>query len=825
MNPIAILFLAQFTIPAQQRLPVLAFPEPGLDDSAAYQGYQTRFFRDATGNTVQIYLDRRDGRVVHLWANANNESIGFTARDARGLPVPLRWGGPGAEVSDSAGTRTVEYSLVAEAPHIHLGWFVLGSMRVERDFQYAERDRAPFNAARFTVPELDRLIAAIARLDANERRRHLALVGAIDLPTLRARLVPSISTRRGQSDWVTRVVQPTLDGRDTLTLELRANAGKVDAAADGNAISLRSRSGDDVRFTVRIATSGAPLTPLAREEIFTDEFLSFLAAASATDVGMGSADTAGLRARWLERNVRGVELLVSREKLMAGLPNFATYFGRDMLLTALMMRPIWRDEMSEFVIASALRKLSPMGEVSHEEALGGQAVREAAAEYALLIDDRFRAVGIGNLVVADSLLARASAVLGDMRRVRENYNMIDDEFQLPVLAARWLADPDVPAERKLTFLLDSADSGEPRLERLLRELALVSQMTATFARDPVAKNLVSFPPRDSARWSSASWRDSGAGYAGGRYAMDVNAIWVPHALESIGRILETLRTLGVSVDSLANVVPEMAAGTPLGSYARDSLALHRAVDAWRGASRHFLVRLDSAQVRSHVAARLGAMPVEERVYWTSVLATSEADQDSLTFLALSLDAEGRPIGVANSDPATRLFLGTISGLDAARDGACTGRTLSDVELFVRAYPVGLFIERVGPVVANDAYAPPSVWRAFERDPYHGPRVVWGREVNLFLLGVADRIARAQDATDGSATGLADPARQACVRELSTALQRVLAAVAASGFQSELWSYEISDGDLVPVRYGTSSDVQLWSTTDLAVQFALSRLRR
>jgi hypothetical protein len=41
----------------------------------------------------------------------------------------------------------------------------------------------------------------------------------------------------------------------------------------------------------------------------------------------------------------------------------------------------------------------------------------------------------------------------------------------------------------------------------------------------------------------------------------------------------------------------------------------------------------------------------------------------------------------------------------------------------------------------------------------------------------------------------------------------------------LWSYEIAGGRLMPVRYGISSDVQLWSTTDLAVEFALSRLRR
>jgi hypothetical protein len=61
--------------------------------------------------------------------------------------------------------------------------------------------------------------------------------------------------------------------------------------------------------------------------------------------------------------------------------------------------------------------------------------------------------------------------------------------------------------------------------------------------------------------------------------------------------------------------------------------------------------------------------------------------------------------------------------------------------------------------------------------------------------------------------------------LRAGLDRVQAAAEASGFQGELWSYEIRDGRLIPVRYGISSDVQLWSTTDLAVQFALSRLQR
>jgi hypothetical protein len=84
-------------------------------------------------------------------------------------------------------------------------------------------------------------------------------------------------------------------------------------------------------------------------------------------------------------------------------------------------------------------------------------------------------------------------------------------------------------------------------------------------------------------------------------------------------------------------------------------------------------------------------------------------------------------------------------------------------------------------------------------------------VNLFLLGVAGRMADARDAP--------------YVAELRAALDRVRSAVQASGFRGELWSYDVKDGRVVPVRYGTGSDVQLWSTTDLAVQFALSRLAR
>ncbi|HZF68463.1 MAG TPA: hypothetical protein VEZ47_10525, partial [Gemmatirosa sp.] len=444
----ALALLAQLAAGAGQPVaPVLAFPEPGLDDTAAYQGYRTRLFRDAAGNTVQVYVEGRAGRVVHLLADAENASIGLTAQDGRGRPVAVRWDGPGAEVArggPGGRTRTLAHPVVVDAPTVRLGGFVLGTMRVERDYQHARAHERPLGATAHVVPELARLAAGMARLQPTERRRQLALLGAPDLATLEARLRPTVTLLPAGGG--ARVVQPSLDGRDTLAVELLVDAARVTVSASGDGVTLGARDGASVPLTVRIATTGPTLTPLAREEIFTPAFLAFLARERAAGEAPDAPAPVRAAARRLERQARGVELLVSREKLMAGLPTYATYFGRDMLVTALMMRPIWRPEMSEFAIAAALRKLEPTtAEVSHEEALGAQASREAAAEWVALIEAQGAARRRGAPRAADSLLARSRAVLAAHRRPRENYHMVDDEFQLPVLVARWITDSTVSA--------------------------------------------------------------------------------------------------------------------------------------------------------------------------------------------------------------------------------------------------------------------------------------------------------------------------------------------------------------------------------------------
>jgi hypothetical protein len=418
--------------------------------------------------------------------------------------------------------------------------------------------------------------------------------------------------------------------------------------------------------------------------------------------------------------------------------------------------------MSEHVVASALGRLSPAGDVSHEEALGGQAIRENAGEY--------------NRLVSAGQLARARVLLGHLAATRENYIMVDDDFQLPVVAARYLADPRVPADRKRDFL-----RAERHLARLVSNLAFVARQAAPYARDPVATNLVSFPraPDGGGGWLATSWRDSRAGYGGGRFAMDVNAIWVPHALEATGAILDALKQLGVTP-----VIRE----EPLATYARDRAVLQRAVTTWKGAERHFRVALAPKDVSDRVAARLGWLPPAERDFWNNVAQRAAAPADTLRFLALSLDAAGRPIPIVNTDPAMLLLVDSLG-----RD-----RTLELVGPIMQRYPWGLFVDGLGPLVANDAYAARDVWEAFRRDRYHSPFVVWGRDVNALLAGLA---------------------RQ---RGLDTTVSKIEAAVDRSGLRhAELWSYTIESGRLVPSRYGTSSDVQLWSLTDLAVQYLLN----
>src|SRR3954469_3919390 len=364
-------------LPAQTRVqPILGFPEQGVDDPAAYQGYQTRFFRDTKGNVVQIYLDTRTGRVVNLLADAIDESVGFTVRDMAGKPVRLEWGSADAVITQNGDRRTIEYQLVSNARQIQIGWILLGSMRVERDLGYSGRGLEPYDWPAFKLTEQENLIANLDRLDPAERQRQLGMLGTGFTSDLRARLEPDLLTTGFGGTRSVTAVQTSLDGKTNLQLELLPDPATASLIVNLPVVTVKANGSAPIRLTVRVTTDGPSLNPLTRDQIFNAAFLRFLNdARTAADrarptASRNAADAARVtRYRLLERDMRATELLSSREKLMAALPNSATYFGRDIMMTSLMMQPVCTDAMPEFVIASALRKLGPRGDVSHEEAL------------------------------------------------------------------------------------------------------------------------------------------------------------------------------------------------------------------------------------------------------------------------------------------------------------------------------------------------------------------------------------------------------------------------------------------------------------------------
>src|SRR5690242_9762323 len=611
---VAILLAIQ-AAPTREAPPVLQFPATGLDDSAAYEGYAARLYRDSRRNSVEIYIDGKTGRVVHLWADGLNESIGFTVRDSGGQETnaAVAFGAGPATVGASKTRRWLRYSLtVPGGRSTQIGQILLGSMRIERDFGYAGRVHDSIDAPPFVPQEF----TALAR----------RLGGAYP-----SRLVPLLSLTHAGTRWRAQAYQPSLDARNHMWLTISGDTRQSRAQLSGRVLTVRARGLEPVELLVEIATDGPALDPLDRKQIFSDAFRHF-------------ADSA--KSPRLEREVRGFELLSSRQKLMAGLPTYATYFGRDMLMTALLMEPVWADTMPEFVMGAALAKLAPNGEVSHEEALGGQAIRENGAEF---------------LKTGDSTLLR------NLQATRENYWMIDDDFQLPVVAGHYFADPRVPDARKRAFVRRWGAA-------LRKNLAYVARQAAPYARAQVATNLVSFK-RDADGWCHpGSWRDSRVGYAGGCFAFDVNVVWVPAALRAIGAIDSTLHAMGE---------PGIAA-------AQD---VRRAAQAWQGADRHFTVTLAPAEVEARVRAKLASLPEPERVHWDSVITATGLPTDTLRFPAVSLDSAGRPIPVMSTDPAMWLLL----------ERQPDERETELLRPFVLPYPIGLFIDGVGLAVANDAY--------------------------------------------------------------------------------------------------------------------------
>jgi hypothetical protein len=442
-----------------------------------------------------------------------------------------------------------------------------------------------------------------------------------------------------------------------------------------------------------------------------------------------------------------LSFLAYQQKFLAGSWRFDTYFGRDTLMSLRLLMPVLQPTAVEDGISSVLARLAPDGEVAHEEGIG---------EFAVLQNEHD---GKGRVDTPSY-----------------DYGMVDDDFMLAPVAAAWLLERSQGRERAAAFLARTGADGISDGNRLVRNFAWVVERSAAFAAAPKVDNLVGLKPGRM----TGQWRDSQEGLGRGHYAYDVNAVWVPAALKAIERFAHT--GLLDHYGSAAQRAELQHAGPQAAVWQRQAPSL-------------FVVTLPNPRAREDITdyAKAVGVPAQPAL---NALGTAP-----LAFNALSLDTDGTPVPVLNSEDGFALLFGTLEPTQVEQM----------VSSMMRPFPAGLMTS-VGLLVADPAYASAATQSRFGATAYHGT-VVWSWQQAILAAGLQRQLAR---------TDLPPPLRA----RLLAAEQSLWTAIdAASAVRnSELWSWTYADGHYHVAPFGASkadadesNAAQLWSTVYLALK--------
>jgi hypothetical protein len=513
------------------------------------------------------------------------------------------------------------------------------------------------------------------------------------------------------------VKRTTLDGAHHVELRIDPK-GSGRASIDESGMLLLEAPAGESTITARMTflLDEPPLTPIAASALLT--------AAAAPR----------------ERDRQALEFLTYGEKMLAGSWRFLTYFGRDTLLSARLLMPVLRPEAIEGALSGVIDRLSPDGEVAHEEDIG---------EFAAL-----RNLREGRGAVTTPIF---------------DYKMVDDDFMLAPVLAHYLLDTEEGKARAAAFLARKTPLGRTYAEAIRSNLDFVYLRAHNFAANGRATDLVplkrGLPVGD--------WRDSDNGLGGGRYSYSVNAVLVPAALWASLHLLQS------------GLIPDAETRLP---------AVRMGIERWQKARAQFAVTVSAAQAK----ARIKAYAAEQGIDATEALA---AVKGPVRFVALSLDARGKPIPIMHSDDGFALLFGAPSPEELEE----ITRTMS------APFPLGLRTP-LGMVVANPAFAPAKKTREmFKRDRYHGA-VMWSWQHAMMAAG----LARQRQRTD------LPEATRASLEAAETSLWQLIESTAELS-TGETWSWQITDGKWQVYRLGEyapddeATAAQLWSTVYLAVQ--------
>ncbi|KWF37009.1 hypothetical protein [Burkholderia pseudomultivorans] len=438
-----------------------------------------------------------------------------------------------------------------------------------------------------------------------------------------------------------------------------------------------------------------------------------------------------------------LEFLSFHDKLLAGSWQYDTYFGRDTLISVRMLLPVLEPAAIEAGLSSVLGRLSDDGKVAHEE-------------------------GIGEFALIDN---RKNGRPNDPSPTYD-YKMIDGDYLLAPIAAAWLIDDTRGQARAAAYLAQRGSDGQTNGSRLVVNLLHVASTAKPFAQQPSIANLIHLRPGEIV----GNWRDSTDGLGGGVYPYDVNAVLVPAALRAANAFL---------AHGLLDPYLDAAQRAALADTANEAAVWEQQAPPL------FQVSVPAAQAAADVSAYAP----------TAGVPAGTAPGAPLSFYALSLDQQGQPIPVMNSDGGFALLFGTPPDDQLQR-------IVADV---TRPFPTGLVTD-VGMLIANPAYASQTLWPKFTSSAYHGT-VIWSWQQAMWVAGLDRQLGR-QDLSDAT-------------RALLTQARQTIWQVISNGRDmrtSEMWTWSYANGRYQTDAFGTRSAdateanaAQLWSTTYLAIR--------
>ena len=459
---------------------------------------------------------------------------------------------------------------------------------------------------------------------------------------------PEVRTGPQISGSTIRFQRDRLDGAPSYELVLRILDGQV---RDGKILAGASGR---IRMEIEALTGDAPLTPLPIGDILNTR---------------AAADPAARNA---------LTFMSYREKFLAGSWRFNTYFGRDTLMSVRLLMPALQPAAVEAGLNSVFARLSPTGEVSHEE-------------------------GISEFAIVQN---RKDGRDGDAAEL--DYKMVDDDYMLAPVVAEYLAGSG--AARAKAYLAQplkseaSPGTTETVGALLVRNLRFVLKEAAPFAAAPSTKTLIAI--KDG--FMAGQWRDSDEGLGRGRYAFDVNAALVPAALDAAEQLLRA----GMLDPYLSP--DDRAAMSKAGAMAR----------VWHDrAAPLFRVQYSPDEARRLITTYSKSVGVP------SAPAVRALGNTPAIYHAISLDADGKPIPIVHSDEGFVLLFGRPSPADLD----------TYVSALMRPFPAGLMTD-IGLLTANPVFVGTEAQSRLMSSAYHGT-VVWSWQQALFAAGLERQLAR------------------------------------------------------------------------------------